>query len=58
MNYNSSEGPFDAGASPMDTEDSPLITTGLLGCPFRITYNGTALSDANTTYGLLLTRGS
>ena len=27
----SREGPFDAGASPMDTEDRPLITTGLPG---------------------------
>ena len=26
------EGPSDAFASPMDTEDSPLITTGLPGC--------------------------
>ena len=31
------ERPFDAVASPMDTEDSPLVTTGLLGCPYRIT---------------------
>ena len=28
------EGPFDAGASPMDTEESPLITMGLPGCPY------------------------
>ena len=27
------EGPFDAFASPMDTEDSPLVMTGLSGCP-------------------------
>ena len=27
------EGPFDAGPTPMDTEDSPLITTGMPGCP-------------------------
>ena len=39
----------------MDTEDSPLISTGLPGCPYRITsYTGTALSDANETYGLQL----
>ena len=45
----SREGPFDA--SPMDTEDS----TGLPGCHYRITsYMGTALSDANETYGLQL----
>ena len=58
------EGPFDAVASPMDMEDSPLITTGLLGCPYRITsYNGPALSDMNSGvyYGLVYnstTRGS
>ena len=28
------EGPFDAGATPMDTEDSPLISTGMPGCPY------------------------
>ena len=51
----SREGPFDAGASPMDTDDSPLITTGLPGCPYRITsYTGITISDANTTYGLQL----
>ena len=55
MNDISREGPFDAGTSPMDTEDSPLITTGLPGCPYRIkSYTGTALLDANTTYGLQL----
>ena len=27
------EGPFYASATPMDTEDSPLISTGLPGCP-------------------------
>ena len=30
----SREGPFDASATPMDTEDSPLISTGLPGCPY------------------------
>ena len=49
----SREGPFDA--SPMDTADGPLISTGLPGCPYRITsYTGTALSDADETYGLQL----
>ena len=39
----------------MDTEDSPLICTGLPGCHYRITsYTGTALSDADETYGLQL----
>ena len=50
-----SEGPFDAVASPMDTEDSPLVTTGLPGCPYRITsYTGPALSDMNPAFGLQL----
>ena len=49
----SREGPFDASASPMDTADGPLISTGLPGCPYRITsYTGTARSDADETYGL------
>ena len=49
------EGPFDAGATPMDTEDSLLIITGMPGCPYRITsYTGTALVDADATYGLQL----
>ena len=47
------EGPFDAFASPMDTEDSPLVMTGLPGCPYRITsYNGPAISDMNPAFGL------
>ena len=29
------EGPFDAGATPMETEDSPLIRTSMPGCPYR-----------------------
>ena len=49
------EGPFDAGATPMDTEGSPLIITGMPGCPYRMTsYTGTALVDADATYGLQL----
>ena len=37
----SREGPFDAYAAPMDMEDSPLVSTGLPGCPYRITsYTG------------------
>ena len=35
------EGPFDASATPMDTEESPLISTGMPGCPYRMTsYTG------------------
>ena len=49
------EGPFDTGATPMDTEDSPFIITGMPGCPYRMTsYTGTALVDADATYGLQL----
>ena len=49
------EGPFDAGTDPMDTEDSPLIITGMPGCPYRMTsYTGTALMDADAAYGLQL----
>ena len=49
------EGPFDAGATPMETEDSPLISTSMPGCPYRMTsYTRTAMVDADTTYGLQL----
>ena len=49
------EGPFDVGASPMETEDSPLINTSMPGCPYRMTsYTGTAMVDADTRYGLQL----
>ena len=49
------EGPFDAGTTPMETEDSPLISTSMPGCPYRMTsYTGTAMVDADTTYGLQL----
>ena len=49
------EGPFEAVASQMATEDSPLVTTGLPGCPYRITsYAGSALADMNPEFGLQL----
>ena len=49
------EGPFDVGATPMETEDSPLINTSMPCCPYRMTsYTGTAMVDADTTYGLQL----
>ena len=49
------EGPFDGGVTPMETEDSPLISTSMPGCPYRMTsYTGTAMVDADTTYGLQL----
>ena len=31
------EGPFDVDATPMETEDSPLINTSMPGCPYRMT---------------------
>ena len=49
------EEPFDAITSPMDTEDSPLVTTGLPGCPYRITsYNGPTISDMIPAFGFQL----
>ena len=49
------EGPFDAYTSPMDTEDSPLVTTGLPGCPYQITsYTGPDVADTNPAFGLQL----
>ena len=42
-------------ASPLDTEDSPLLTTGLPGCPYRLTsYREPAFSDLNQAFGLQL----
>ena len=44
----SREGSFDAYSSLMDTGDIPLVTTGLPGCPYRITsYTGPSVADAN-----------
>ena len=49
------EGPFDVGATPMETEDSPLMNTSMPGFPYRMTsYRGTAMVDADTRYGLQL----
>ena len=49
------EGPFDANDTPMDMEESPLISTCLPGCPYRMTsHTGTALADADEMYGLQL----
>ena len=46
------EGPFNAGATPMEKENSPLISTNMPGCPYRMTsYTGTAMVDADTTPG-------
>ena len=51
----SREGPFDAYGSPMDTGDSPLVATGLLGCPYRImSYTGPAVADSNPAFGMQL----
>ena len=49
------EGPFDVNATPMETEDSPLINASMPGCSYRMTsYTGTAMVDADTRYGLQL----
>ena len=51
----SRKGPFDAYCSPMDTGDSPLVATGLPGCPYRITsYTGLAVADTNLAFGMEL----
>ena len=51
----SREGPFDGYCSPMDTGDSPLVATGLPGCPYQITsYTGPAVADSNPAYGMQL----
>ena len=51
----SREGPFDAFASPMDTEDSPFITMGLPGCPYQFTsHSGLAIAALNPAFGLQL----
>ena len=39
----------------MDTGDSPLVTTGLPSCPYRITsYTGPAVADTNPAFGMQL----
>ena len=49
----SREGPFDAYCAPMDTGDLPLVSTGLPGCPYRITsYTGLAVADTDPAYGI------
>ena len=53
--YVSREGPFDAYSSPMDTGDSPLVTTGLPGCLYRITsYTGPGVADTNLAFDMQL----
>ena len=49
----SREGPFDAHASPMDTEDNHFVTTGLPGCLYQIT-PGPAVNDTNPAFGMQL----
>ena len=49
----SREGPFDAYCAPLDTGDHPLVSTGLPGCPYRMTsYAGTNATDVNPAYGI------
>ena len=51
----SREGPFDAYTSQMDTGDSPLVATGLPGCPYQIrSYTGPAVADTNPAFGMQL----
>ena len=39
----------------MDTGDSPLVATGLPGCPYRImSYTGPAVADTNPAFGMQL----
>ena len=53
--YVSREGPFDAYCVPMDTGECPLVATGLLGCPYRITsYTGPAVADTDLVFGIQL----
>ena len=51
------EGSFEVVASPMETEDSPLVTTGLPGCPYRITYY-TGQAPANMLPSAVVLGGS
>ena len=49
------EGPSDAYFSTTDTGGSPLVTTGLLGCPYQITsYTGPAVADTNPAFEMQL----
>ena len=48
----SREGPFDAYCSPMDTGDCPLVSTGLPGCPYRMTsYTDPTIADTDPAFG-------
>ena len=49
------DGGSSAVAPSMDTEDSPLLETGLPGFPFRFTpYSGHPFADGNPAFGLQL----
>ena len=49
------DGGSSAVTPSMDLEDSPLLDTGLPGCPFRFTpYSGQLFADGNTAFGLQL----
>ena len=46
---------WSSALASMDTEDSPLLATGLPGCPYQFTsYSGPAFSDLNPAFGLQL----
>ena len=51
------DGGSSAVTPSMDMEDSPLLETGLPGCPFRFTpYSGHPFADGNPAFGLQLHR--
>ena len=49
------EGPFDAYSATSDTGNLPLISEGLLGCPYRMTsYESAKVANIYPAYGLQL----
>ena len=51
----SREGPCDVHVGTSDTGDVPLISDGLLGCPYRMTsYDSAEVADVDPAYGLQL----
>ena len=48
------EGQFYAFCAPSDTVVHPLISDGLSGCPYRMTYSRADIADVDPVYGLQL----
>ena len=47
------EGPFHASIEPTATGNHPLISTGLTGCPYRMTtYRGNDIANVDTSFGV------